>query len=252
MGNLISVKELCKTFTDGRQENPVLHAVSFEMQEGEFITVMGPSGSGKSTLLYTVSGMDAATSGSVAFCGRELSDMRQKELAQLRLTEMGFLFQQMYMIRKLNIFDNIVLPAYQADVPRREANDRAKALMERLGITGIAGREITEASGGELQRACLCRALINEPKILFADEPTGALNSAAATDVMQELVRIRQAGTGILMVTHSVRVAAMSERVLYLVDGKMQGEMQLGKAETDADSAEREHRLSAWLMERGW
>ena len=178
--------------------------------------------------------------------------MREKELAQLRLKEMGFLFQQMYMIRKLNIFDNIVLPAYQAEVPRGEANSRAKALMERLGITGIASREINGASGGELQRACLCRALINAPKMLFADEPTGALNSGAAADVMKELVRVWQAGTGILMVTHSVRVAAMSERVLYLVDGRIQGEMQLGRTETDADYAEREHRLSAWLMERGW
>ena len=252
METLISVKNLCKTYKTGKQENTVLNGVSFDMQPGEFISVMGPSGSGKSTLLYTVSGMDTVTSGTVSFRGRELSAMHQKELAQIRLKEMGFIFQQMYMMKKLCIFDNIVLPAYQAGAARTEANSRAEALMQRLGISETAKHEITEVSGGELQRACLCRALINEPQILFADEPTGALNSKAAADVMRELVNIWRTGTGILMVTHSVRVAAMSERVLYLVDGTVQGEMQLGKLSEDADTAEREQRLSAWLMERGW
>ena len=252
MNTLISVKDLCKTYRTSKQENTVLNGISFEMQAGEFISVMGPSGSGKSTLLYAVSGMDTVTSGTVSFCGRDLSGMHQKELAQIRLKEMGFIFQQMYMMKKLCIFDNIVLPAYQAGTAHAEANSRAEALMQRLGISDTAKHEITEVSGGELQRACLCRALINEPQILFADEPTGALNSGAAADVMRELVNVWRSGTGILMVTHSVRVAAMSERVLYLVDGTVQGEMQLGKLTEDADTAEREQRLSAWLMERGW
>ena len=252
MNTLISVKDLCKTYRTSKQENTVLNGINFEMQAGEFISVMGPSGSGKSTLLYAVSGMDTVTSGTVSFCGRDLSGMHQKELAQIRLKEMGFIFQQMYMMKKLCIFDNIVLPAYQAGTAHAEANSRAEALMQRLGISDTAKHEITEVSGGELQRACLCRALINEPQILFADEPTGALNSGAAADVMRELVNVWRSGTGILMVTHSVRVAAMSERVLYLVDGTVQGEMQLGKLTEDADTAEREQRLSAWLMERGW
>ena len=252
METLITVKDLCKTYKTSKQENTVLNGVCFEMQAGEFVSVMGPSGSGKSTLLYTVSGMDTVTSGTVSFRGRELSGMQQKELAQIRLKEMGFIFQQMYMMKKLCIFDNIVLPAYQAGTPRAEANSRAEQLMQRLGISETAKHEVTEVSGGELQRACLCRALINEPQILFADEPTGALNSKAAADVMRELVNVWRAGTGILMVTHSVRVAAMSERVLYLVDGTVQGEIQLGRLEEDADTAGREQRLSAWLMERGW
>lgn len=252
METLITVKDLCKTYKTGKQENTVLNGVCFEMQAGEFVSVMGPSGSGKSTLLYTVSGMDTVTSGTVSFRGRELSGMQQKELAQIRLKEMGFIFQQMYMMKKLCIFDNIVLPAYQAGAVRAEANSRAEQLMQRLGISETAKHEVTEVSGGELQRACLCRALINEPQILFADEPTGALNSKAAADVMRELVNVWRAGTGILMVTHSVRVAAMSERVLYLMDGTVQGEIRLGRLEEDADTAGREQRLSAWLMERGW
>ena len=252
METLITVKDLCKTYKTSKQENTVLNGVCFEMQAGEFVSVMGPSGSGKSTLLYTVSGMDTVTSGTVSFRGRELSGMQQKELAQIRLKEMGYIFQQMYMMKKLCIFDNIVLPAYQAGAVRAEANSRAEQLMQRLGISETAKHEVTEVSGGELQRACLCRALINEPQILFADEPTGALNSKAAADVMRELVNVWRAGTGILMVTHSVRVAAMSERVLYLMDGTVQGEIQLGRLEEDADTAGREQRLSAWLMERGW
>ena len=252
MGTLISVKGLTKTFVSKKQQNTVLQDVSFDMQEGEFVTVMGPSGSGKSTLLYTVSGMDAVTSGSVQFGGREIASMDRKELSQLRLNEMGFIFQQMYMLKKLNILDNIVLPAYQAGTARKAANSRARQLMTDLGIQETANHEITEVSGGELQRACLCRALINEPKIIFADEPTGALNSRAAADVMHELVKVWQNGTGILMVTHAVRVAAMSERVLYLMDGNIQGEMQLGKYTDETDLTEREHRLSAWLMEQGW
>ncbi len=252
METLITVKDLCKTYKTGKQENTVLNGVCFEMQAGEFVSVMGPSGSGKSTLLYTVSGMDTVTSGTVSFRGRELSGMQQKELAQIRLKEMGFIFQQMYMMKKLCIFDNIVLPAYQAGAVRAEANSRAEQLMQRLGISETAKHEVTEVSGGELQRACLCRALINEPQILFADEPTGALNSKAAADVMRELVNVWRTGTGILMVTHSVRVAAMSERVLYLMDGTVQGEIRLGRLEEDADTAGREQRLSAWLMERGW
>ena len=252
METVITVKDLCKTYTVKKHSTEVLKNVSFSLHEGEFTAVMGPSGSGKSTLLYTVSGMDAMTAGSVDFYGKDLGTLRYQELSQLRLTEMGFIFQQMYMMKKLCIFDNIVLPAYQAGVPHKEANDRAAALMERLGISDIAKHEINEVSGGQLQRACLCRALINEPKILFADEPTGALNSKAAGEVMQELAAANRAGTGILMVTHSVRVAAMSDRVLYLMDGGIEGEMTLGRLTDDADMTERERKLSTWLMERGW
>ncbi|MCR4645355.1 MAG: ABC transporter ATP-binding protein [Oscillospiraceae bacterium] len=252
METVITVKELCKTYTVKKHDTEVLKNVSFSLHEGEFTAVMGPSGSGKSTLLYTVSGMDAMTSGSVDFYGKDLGTLRYQELSRLRLTEMGFIFQQMYMMKKLCIFDNIVLPAYQAGMPHKEANDRASELMERLGISDIAKHEINVVSGGQLQRACLCRALINEPKILFADEPTGALNSRAASEVMRELVAANRAGTGILMVTHSVRVAAMSDRVLYLMDGGIEGEMTLGRLTEDADMTEREHKLSSWLMERGW
>ena len=252
MENIITVKELCKTYIIKKNSNNVLRNISFDLKDGEFISVMGPSGSGKSTLLYTVSGMDKFTSGKVDFIGRDLGSLGRKELSQLRLNEMGFIFQQMYMMKKLCIIDNILLPAYQAGVPRKEANKRAEDLMRRLGIIDTAEHEVNEVSGGQLQRACLCRALINNPKIIFADEPTGALNSRAAADVMRELVDANRAGTSIMMVTHSVKVAAKSDKVLYLMDGDIQGEIELGKLTDENEMQGRERRLSEWLMERGW
>lgn len=253
MDTVLSVKDLCKTYIVNEYSNNVLQNVNFEMNKGEFVTIMGPSGSGKSTLLYTVSGMDKMTSGEVIFNGKNLSEMNGKQLSKLRLTEMGFIFQQMYMMKKLCILDNIVLPGYQAGIETREqVNQRAEALMRRLEVIDIAEREITEVSGGQLQRACLCRALINRPEVLFADEPTGALNSKAADEVMRELVAANQAGTSILMVTHSVKVAALSDRIIYLMDGNLQGEIQLGKLTDAQDIGKRERKLKTWLMDQGW
>ena len=252
MNTVLSVSDLCKTYIIRKNSNNVLRNINLTLDKGGFVTVMGPSGSGKSTLLYTVSGMDVMTSGKVDFNGKDLGSMNRKELSRLRLTEMGFIFQQMYMMKKLCVFDNIVLPAYQAGVPRKEANKRAEELMRRLEIIEIAEHEVSEVSGGQLQRACLCRALINSPEIIFADEPTGALNSKAAADVMRELINANRDGTSIMMVTHSVRVAAMSDKVLYLMDGDIQGEIELGKLTDEKEITDRERRLSSWLMEQGW
>lgn len=157
------------------------------------------------------------------------------------------------MMKKLCIFDNIVLPGYQAGLADRKAvNEKAEQLMRRLGIIDIAEREITEVSGGQLQRACLCRALINEPKVIFADEPTGALNSKASMEVMKELSAANKNGTSILMVTHSERVAAISDRILYCVDGDIRGELLLDRLEDMQQLSVRERKLKNWLEEMGW
>ena len=252
MSKVISVYNLYKSYQMKDYNNDVLRNVNFEMEDGEFVSIMGPSGSGKSTLLYTVSGMDTMTSGNVNFNGKELSSLNKKSLSKLRLLEMGFIFQQMYMMKKLCVLDNIVLPGYQAGRNRNEVNARAEMLMQRLGIADTAKREINEISGGQLQRACLCRALINEPKVIFADEPTGALNARAAGDVMKELLAANKQGTGILMVTHSARVAAQSDRVIYLVDGDIQGELVLGKMVREEELSTRKKMLNSWLIEKGW
>lgn len=255
--NSLKVKDLCKTYVVNKRQNNVLRNINMEINEGEMVAVMGPSGSGKSTLLYMVSGMDNITAGKVDFFGRDISEMKEGEMSDLRLDEMGFIFQQMYMLKNLSIYDNIVLPAYQSKngkgkERREEINNRAKELMHKLGISDIAENDINEVSGGQLQRACICRSLINNPKMIFADEPTGALNQQNSKEVMKELNRINGEGTTVMLVTHDMKVAAKSDRVLYIEDGNIKGEFVLGKYEVSENGKERERKLSNWLMEMGW
>lgn len=258
MTAVLKVKDLCKTYIVNQQQNNVLKNVSFTLHEGDFVSIMGPSGSGKSTLLYTVSGMDRVTAGEVEFDGVKLSALSEKQVAEIRLHKMGFIFQQMHMLNNLSIYDNIILSGFQAlqrkggTRKRSDVNAYAIDLMNRLGIRETATHDITEVSGGQLQRACICRALINHPRMLFADEPTGALNSQAAKEVMRELTRINQEGTTLMVVTHDVKVAAQSGKVLYMVDGNIQGEITLGSYFDGNDLRERERTLNRWLMERGW
>ena len=251
---VLEVKDLCKTYVVNKRQNNVLKNVNFAVEDGEMVAIMGPSGSGKSTLLYAVSGMDAATSGNVMFEGKDLTRLNNKDLATLRLDEMGFIFQQMYMMKNLTILDNIVLPAMESKKSgesKKEKLERGEELMRKLGIMEVADNDINEVSGGQLQRACICRSMINKPKVLFADEPTGALNRTASNEVMEELVKLNQEGTTIMMVTHDVKVASKCSRVLYIVDGNIKGEY-ISPVESDVQEKDRERRLNNWLMEQGW
>ena len=252
--NILEVKDLCKTYVVNKRQNNVLKNVNFTISEGEMVAVMGPSGSGKSTLLYAVSGMDSITAGEVNFCEKNIAKMNQKELADLRLDEMGFIFQQMYMLKNLTVLDNIILPATQSKKnteSRKETVSRGEELMRKLDIIEVADNDINEVSGGQLQRACICRSMINKPKVLFADEPTGALNRTASNEVMEELVKLNKEGTNIMMVTHDAKVAAKCSRVLYIVDGNIKGEYKSPK-NADMQEKERERLLNNWLMELGW
>lgn len=254
MEYILEAKKIKKIYSTGNGNlHHVLRDVDLQIRQGEFISVMGPSGSGKSTLLYNISGMDQMTSGSVTFCGKELSSMGEEELSELRLRRMGFIFQQSNLLKNLNIFDNIILSAYLAKGERREAiNERARQLMEQTGIAELADHDITQASGGQLQRVAICRALINHPQIVFGDEPTGALNSKATEEVMEILAEINRAGTTIMLVTHDARVAAKTERVLFMMDGSIAGEKHLGKIRQNSDSKGREQELSQWLSQMGF
>jgi putative ABC transport system ATP-binding protein len=255
MSNVLEVRDLCKTYIVNKRQNNVLRNVNFDIAEGEMVAVMGPSGSGKSTLLYSVSGMDQMTAGNVIFFGNELSGMNTKRLTALRLDEMGFIFQQMYMLKNLTVLDNVILPACQSkknNEGRKESVRRGQELMRKLGIIEIADNDITEVSGGQLQRACICRSLINHPKMLFADEPTGALNRTSSDEVMEQLRTINEEGTTIMLVTHDVKVAAQCSRVIYIVDGNIKGEYHLDRYSKENTLKERERALSNWLMEMGW
>ena len=251
---VLEVMDLCKTYVVNKRQNNVLKNVNFAVEDGEMVAIMGPSGSGKSTLLYAVSDMDAATSGNVMFEGKDLTRLNNKDLATLRLDEMGFIFQQMYMMKNLTILDNIVLPAMESKKSgesKKEKLERGEELMRKLGIMEVADNDINEVSGGQLQRACICRSMINKPKVLFADEPTGALNRTASNEVMEELVKLNKEGTTIMMVTHDVKVAAKCSRVLYIVDGNIKGEY-ISPEGADVQEKDRERRLNNWLMELGW
>ena len=249
---ILEVQDLCKTYIVNKRQNNVLRNVSFSVHEGEMVAVMGPSGSGKSTLLYTVSGMDRMTAGKVQFCGKDMGSQNENALAQMRLDDMGFIFQQMYMMKNLSVLDNIILPAVKSDKireSRRETVSRARELMHKLGIAETADNDINEVSGGQLQRACICRSMMNRPQMIFADEPTGALNRTASDEVMTELEQLNQEGTTVMLVTHDAKVAAKCTRVLFIVDGNIKGEYNIDKKLSVRD---RERGLNNWLMEMGW
>lgn len=258
MTNALVVKDLCKTYITNKRQNNVLKNVNFTIEEGEMVAIMGPSGSGKSTLLYCVSGMDRPTAGEVSLADKKITELNETELAKVRLNDMGFIFQQMHMLKNLSVMDNILLPAYQAGKKgksRAAINEYCKELMRKLEISDIADNDITEVSGGQLQRACICRSLMNQPEIIFADEPTGALNRSASEEVMKMLGRLNDEGTTIMLVTHDMKVAANCSRILYIVDGNIKGELKLEKEEnhsSEGGKKERERKVNQWLNDMGW
>ena len=221
---MIKVKNISKLYKDA----VVLNNVSLEINKGDFTAVMGPSGSGKSTLLYSISSMDNPDEGEVIFEGIDVYKLSESELSKFRLNKMGFVFQNSQMLKNLSIFDNIILPGM---VAKRESIEvvraRATELMSKMGIEDIKDRDIREVSGGQLQRAAICRAMINSPEILFMDEPTGALNSEAASQVMEILKKLNQEGISIMLVTHDAKMASMAKKIIYIKDGKLAGEIKL-------------------------
>jgi putative ABC transport system ATP-binding protein len=235
---MIKVENLNKTF----KNTEVLHNISFEIKKGDFAAIMGPSGSGKSTLLYSISGMDSINSGRVLFEGTDISHMKEDELSLFRLNKMGFVFQNAQMLKNLSIFDNITLPGLVAKTESADRiRKRAVELMKKMEIEEIVNRDIREVSGGQLQRASICRAMINKPEILFLDEPTGALNSAATDQVLSILEDLNNDGMTIMTVTHDPRVAARAKKVLYIMDGQIAGCKEF------SEDGGRERELDKWL-----
>ncbi len=250
---VLESRALTKTYVSTAPPTEVLRGIDLSVRAGELLVIMGASGSGKSTLLYSLSGMDRPTGGQVLLDGRELTSLSDAEMARVRLTRMGFVFQQPHFLRNLDVRDNILLPALKAASRqgRHAAIARADALMERFGIAHVQDHGVTQVSGGQLQRASLCRALAGEPSVVFADEPTGALNSSMSADVMDALTDVHRSGTTIVMVTHDPAVAARGDRVVYLRDGVLVDAHTPGPWQ-EAEAQQREDDLLAWLRELGF
>lgn len=228
MKKILLGENIVKSFGEGDEQRNVLDGVSVEINEGEFVAVMGPSGSGKSTLLFALSGIDGVNDGRIVFDGKDLSAVGENELADIRRSKMGFIFQQPTLLKNLNILDNIILPSIHGNRKNTaEILEKARVLMKRVGIAELEMRDITQVSGGQLQRTGICRALMNSPKIIFGDEPTGALNSKSAIEIMNIFSEINADGTAIMLVTHDAKVAARTERILFKRDGKIVSELKL-------------------------
>lgn len=249
---ILSAKGLCKSYAHNGGQNHILQHVDLDLYEGDFTVIMGSSGSGKSTLLYSLSGMDRATAGQVIYNGKDIVSMKEKELSTLRQKDFGFIFQQMHLVSNLSLFENIAVPGYLDK--SRSANDvkaRTEVLLEKMGISHIKTHLPSQVSGGEQQRCAIARAVVTEPKLLFADEPTGALNRRNTNEVLSLLTDLNQAGQSILMVTHDMKAALRATRILYLEDGKIIGELNLPPYNPD-EIKSRETQVNAWLGSMQW
>ena len=248
---LLKTEKLCKTFSNGGQQQHVLKNIDLELYQGDFTVIMGASGAGKSTLLYALSGMDTPSLGTITFGDKVISDLSQDGLAVFRREHCGFVLQQIYLIDGMSVMDNVLSAGLLVNKDKKALVQKAKELFAAVDISEETQKKFpTQISGGEAQRVGIVRALINNPEILFADEPTGALNSKTGFDVLDTLTKFNEQGQSVVMVTHDMRSARRGNRILYLKDGVILGECNLGKY-THGDTA-RHEKLTAFLKEMGW
>ena len=247
---LLTAKEIVKTYPSAQE--PVLNQISAEIYQGDFTIIMGPSGAGKSTLLYALSGMDALSSGKVLYKDQELGTLSEKKMAALRAREFGFIFQQTHLVSNLTLFENVAVAGYlEKGHSEKAVKERARLLLSQMHVGKAGNRLPSQSSGGEAQRAAIARAMINQPGLLFADEPTGALNRKNSEEVLDLLTSLNQEGQSILMVTHDVKAAIRGTRILYLEDGKILDEMSMPTFKAQA-AKEREEKVNAWLTSLSW
>lgn len=248
---ILKAKDLCKTFSNESMQQHVLKNLNLEIRRGEFVVIMGNSGSGKSTLLYALSGMDRPTLGSVCYQDEEITGYSNDRLAVFRRENCGFVFQQNYLNDTMSVLDNIMVSGLLKSRDRKAIVRKAEKLLLQVGLDERCFRKFpSQLSGGEAQRVAIVRGLINDPKILFADEPTGALNSANTENVLNVLSSLHEKGQTIVMVTHDIRSARRADKIKYLQDGMITGELELGKYRS-GDGA-RHEKLRLFLKEMGW
>lgn len=251
MDTILSAHNLCKSYSNGKVMQHVLKNLNIEIREGDFTVIMGNSGSGKSTLLYSLSGMDKPSLGSIKFRDVEISNYSNDKLALFRRENCGFVFQQVYLNDTMSVMDNILVCGLLVQKNKKELVMRAKELLHLVGLEEDTYNKFpAQLSGGQAQRVAIVRAVINHPKVLFADEPTGALNSSNSNNVLDVMTTLNEEGQSVVMVTHDMKSAIRANRILYLRDGVIEDELILGKYESG--DSERHQRLSVFLERMGW
>lgn len=252
---ILSGKNICKTFSQNGKETPILRSVTLDIYDGDFTVIMGASGAGKSTLLYSLSGMDGVTGGEVLFKGQKISGLSENKTAKLRAAEFGFVFQQTHLVSNLTLFENVATAGYAGKTGKSKdinnIREKADRLLAQMHADNAKDRLPSQVSGGEAQRAAIARAIINDPTIIFADEPTGALNKANSVEVLNLLTGLNDNGQSILMVTHDVMAASRGNRILYLEDGQILDELGLPKYDQN-DEKERSEKVNQWLSSLRW
>ncbi|WP_270506063.1 ABC transporter ATP-binding protein [Paraclostridium sordellii] len=251
MKSIIKARGLCKSFILGKTANNVLKNINLDIYEGDFTVIMGSSGSGKSTLLYSISTMDNPSAGSLELLGKDITNLNEKEATEIRNKYISFVFQSINLLYDLNIKENITYTGYLNNRDKKSVNKKAEELINRLELKEIENKYPSEISGGQQQRVAIARALINTPKVIFGDEPTGALNSSTGKKVLDILTELNNEGQSIVMVTHDLKVASRASRLIYLKDGRIDGDLDLGKF-NEKDLEGREEKIFEFIKSRGW
>lgn len=252
MDSILKTDKLCKSFSNGGVQQHVIKNLDLEIMKGDFTVIMGASGSGKTTLLYSLSGMDKPSMGRICFADTDISDYSNDQLAVFRRGNCGFVFQSVYLLENQTVLDNVLTGALIVQKNSSELTKKAKDLLTKVGIgKDMWNKYPNQLSGGEAQRVGIVRAVINDPKILFADEPTGQLNSASGQDVLNIFTQVHKNGQSIVMVTHDLNTALRGTRVLFLRDGSVVGEYRMAPYGTD-DLKTRKSGLQDFLNEMGW
>lgn len=252
---VISTNKLCKSYMNGEVPQHVIKNMDIQIFYKDFTVFMGPSGSGKSTLLHILSGMDSASMGEVYFKDTNFTKYSERQLAQFRKKNCGFVFQQVCLIGSMNLMDNVLVSGLLANRNKKQVAEKGRKLFAEVGLTEKEwGKYPSQISGGQMGRAGIVRALINNPEVIFADEPTGALDSASGKAVLDLLTEFNRKGQTTIMVTHDLKSALRGNRILYLRDGRINGECALGayRGEDEPVSEERKEKLFHFLEEMGW
>lgn len=249
--SVVKANNLCKSFVTGKTALNVIKNLNLDIYEGDFTVIMGSSGSGKSTLLYALSGMDKATSGTVTLLGNEITSMKEGVLSSIRKKDISFVFQSINLLPDITVFENVAYCGYGVNKNKKEVNEKTLKLLEVFGLLDDKDKYPSEISGGMQQRVAIARAIITSPKILFGDEPTGALNSTSGEEVLDILSDLNKNGQTVVMVTHDLKAAAHASRLIYLKDGRIDGELNLDKF-SKKDYKNREIIIFEFLKERGW